>query len=69
MCPTLMNTFLLYIQAVEVSKERIYLDSKKESLTADGLPAVVPDGHPRYHFFLFKHSFEGDYQESIGILV
>ena len=49
-----------------MSKERIYLDTKKESMTADGLPGVVPDGHPSYHFFLFKHTFEGDYQESIG---
>ena len=49
-----------------MSKERIYLDTKKESMTADGLSAVVPDGHPSYHFFLFKHTFEGDYQESIG---
>jgi twinfilin-like protein len=60
------NKELAYVRlAVEVSKERIYLDTKKESMTADGLPAVVPDGHPSYHFFLFKHTFEGDYQESI----
>lgn len=35
-------------------------------MSADDLPTVVPDGFPRYHFFLFKHSFEGDYQESVG---
>ena len=56
------------IQAVDVSKERIYLDVKESSMTADDLPDVVPDGCPRYHFFLFKHTFEGDYQESVGML-
>ena len=49
-----------------MKKERIYLDVKKESMTADELPNEVPDGYPRYHFFLFKHTYEGDYQESIG---
>ena len=49
-----------------MSKERIYLDTVENSMTADGLPDVVPDGSPRYHFFLFKHTYEGDYQESIG---
>lgn len=57
---------LSLLQAVDVSKERIYLDASETSMTADGLPRVVPDGFPRYHFFLFKHSFEGDYQESVG---
>ena len=48
-------------------KERIYLDRTESSMTADGLPRVVPDGSPRYHFFLFKHTFEGDYQEGVGM--
>lgn len=51
--------------AVNVSKERIYLDASESTMSADDLPTVVPDGFPRYHFFLFKHSFEGDYQESV----
>ena len=54
---------------MEVSKERIYLDDSKSQMQADDLPAEVPDGFPRYHFFLFKHSFEGDYQESIGTCI
>ena len=54
------------VQAVDVSKERIYLDTTESSMMADDLPQVVPDGFPRYHFFLFKHTFEGDYQESVG---
>ena len=53
-------------QAVDVLKERIYLDASESTMSADDLPTVVPDGFPRYHFFLFKHTFEGDYQESVG---
>ena len=50
-----------------MSKERIYLDTTESSMSADRLPGVVPDGCPRYHFFLFKHTYEGDYQESVGM--
>jgi twinfilin-like protein len=57
---------LCYVRlAVDVSKERIYLDFKDGSMTADQLATDNSDGFPRYHFFLFKHSYEGDYQESI----
>jgi twinfilin-like protein len=62
----LHNKELEYVRlAVDVSKERIYLDTTESSMMADDLPQVVPDGFPRYHFFLFKHTFEGDYQESV----
>lgn len=60
-------TCMLLYQGLEVSKERIYLDISKSRMQADDLPDVVPEGFPRYHFFLFKHTFEGDYQESVGI--
>lgn len=53
-------------QAVDVAKERIFLVKTEAELKADSLPTVVPDGSPRYHFFIFKHTFEGDYQESVG---
>lgn len=59
-------TCVSLLQAVDVSKERIYLDASESTMAADDLPTVVPDGFPRYHFFLFKHSYEGDYQESVG---
>lgn len=31
------------------------------------LPKRIPKDAARYHFFLYKHSHEGDYLESIGI--
>ena len=65
---TVMCHLCLPSQAVDVAKERIYLVKTEASLTADDLPTVVPDGSPRYHFFIFKHTFEGDYQESVGRL-
>ena len=52
---------------MDTSKEEIYLKRTESSLTPDVLPQVVPDGAPRYHFFVFKHSFEGDYQEAVGM--
>ena len=64
-----MCTCLTCFQGVDVSKEHIYLDCTKDSMTADELSEEVPVGCPGYHFFLFKHSYEGDYQESIGTCV
>lgn len=31
------------------------------------LPRSVPKDTPRYHLFLYKHSHEGDYLESVGM--
>ena len=31
------------------------------------LPSAVPSDVARYHFFLFKHTHEGDYMEKIGM--
>lgn len=31
------------------------------------LPKRIPKDSARYHFFLYKHSHEGDYLESIGM--
>ena len=58
-----MNTQLL-----DVTKERILLDTTKPRLDANGLSSCVPDFSPRYHFFRFKHTHEGDYQEAIGMM-
>lgn len=30
------------------------------------LPKRIPQDSARYHFFLYKHSHEGDYLESVG---
>ena len=47
--------------------ERILLVRKEEAVDADSLSQLVPEGEGRYHFFQFKHTHEGDYQEAIGM--
>ena len=58
-----MLVFLL--QRLDVEKETIELVHANPTDTRD-LPGRVPTDTPRYHFFLYKHSHEGDYLESVG---
>ncbi|XP_059925022.1 twinfilin-2 isoform X1 [Gadus macrocephalus] len=54
-----------YIQLrLDVEKETIELVHANPTDTWD-LPGRVPTDTPRYHFFLYKHSHEGDYLESV----
>uniref|UniRef100_A0A672IN19 Twinfilin actin binding protein 2 n=1 Tax=Salarias fasciatus TaxID=181472 RepID=A0A672IN19_SALFA len=54
-----------YIQLrLDVEKETIELVHCNPTETRD-LPSRVPKDTPRYHFFLYKHSHEGDYLESV----
>uniref|UniRef100_A0A8C5HK47 Twinfilin n=1 Tax=Gouania willdenowi TaxID=441366 RepID=A0A8C5HK47_GOUWI len=54
-----------YIQLrLDVEKEIIELVHCNPTETRE-LPRRVPTDTPRYHFFLYKHSHEGDYLESI----
>ncbi|GAA6221976.1 twinfilin-2 [Lates japonicus] len=54
-----------YIQLkLDVEKEIIELVHCNPTETRD-LPRRVPKDTPRYHFFLYKHSHEGDYLESV----
>uniref|UniRef100_A0A672ZZ62 ADF-H domain-containing protein n=1 Tax=Sphaeramia orbicularis TaxID=375764 RepID=A0A672ZZ62_9TELE len=54
-----------YVQLrLDVQKETIELVHSNPTETRD-LPRRVPKDTPRYHFFLYKHSHEGDYLESI----
>ncbi|XP_029008114.1 twinfilin-2 isoform X2 [Betta splendens] len=54
-----------YIQLrLDVEKEIIELVHSNPTEIRD-LPRRVPTDTPRYHFFLYKHSHEGDYLESI----
>ena len=57
-----------YSQEVDVKKELIELDRTEVDVSADLLPQLVPEESPRYHFYRFKHTHEGDYQEVIGEL-
>lgn len=53
-----------YVQLeVNAEKELIQLCSTEPTELKD-LPARIPKDSPRYHFFLYKHSHEGDYLES-----
>uniref|UniRef100_A0A9J8BYY5 Twinfilin actin-binding protein 2a n=1 Tax=Cyprinus carpio carpio TaxID=630221 RepID=A0A9J8BYY5_CYPCA len=54
-----------YIQLkLDTEKERIDLVHTSPTEIRD-LPCRIPLDTPRYHFFLYKHSHEGDYLESV----
>ena len=55
-----------FLQSVDVKNEKIDLESTEGSLEADSLPSYIPEDAPRYHFYRFNHTHEGDYQEAIG---
>ena len=50
---------------VDVDTEQILLTRTERSIAADDLHQCFPENTPRYHFYLFKHTHEGYYQESI----
>lgn len=52
-------------QRLELKQETIELDSY-DTIDAKSLQSRIPTDHARYHFFLYKHNYEGDYLESIG---
>ncbi|XP_018419878.1 PREDICTED: twinfilin-2 [Nanorana parkeri] len=60
----LEENFLFTVQKLDIEKETIDLVHTKHTDIQD-LPARVPKDTARYHFFLYKHSHEGDYLESI----
>ncbi len=70
-CDFLKKKSILFIvlynvfQRLDVEKETIELVHCNPTETRD-LPRRVPKDTPRYHFFLYKHSHEGDYLESVG---
>lgn len=60
--------YFVVLQRLDVQKEIIELVHSNPTETRD-LPSRVPKDTPRYHFFLYKHSHEGDYLESVGMCV
>uniref|UniRef100_A0A8C9FNJ6 Twinfilin actin binding protein 2 n=1 Tax=Pavo cristatus TaxID=9049 RepID=A0A8C9FNJ6_PAVCR len=55
-----------YIQLkLDLERETIDLVHTSPTEIAD-LPKRIPQDSARYHFFLYKHSHEGDYLESVG---
>lgn len=64
--PTLTVTFHFFCQKeVDAEQELIRLCSTEPTEVKD-LPMRIPKESARYHFFLYKHSHEGDYLESTG---
>uniref|UniRef100_A0AAR2KNY6 ADF-H domain-containing protein n=1 Tax=Pygocentrus nattereri TaxID=42514 RepID=A0AAR2KNY6_PYGNA len=54
-----------YIQLrLDTEKETIELVHTRPTETRD-MPCRIPKDTPRYHFFLYKHTHEGDYLESV----
>jgi twinfilin len=53
-----------YLQfEIDLEKEQINI-SKTANINVNELKSQLPTDHARFHIFLFKHSFESDYQES-----
>ncbi len=52
-------------QRLDVEKETIELVHTKPTETQE-LPYRIPTDSPRYHFFIFKHSHQGQMQEALG---
>ena len=55
-----------FFQELDIKSETIVLADTKEDVAANDLSGHVPGDKGRYVFYLFKHTFEGDYLESIG---
>ncbi|XP_029636633.1 twinfilin-1 [Octopus sinensis] len=61
----LRNGLITYVQiSIDIERERICLETEAD-IDVSSLPMKVPDNHARYHFFIFKHTHEGDFIESI----
>lgn len=52
-------------QEIDFEKELIMLCNTERTEVKD-LQKRIPRDAARYHFFLYKHSHEGDYLESTG---
>lgn len=53
------------LQRLDVEKETIELVHTKPTETQE-LQFRIPTDSPRYHFFIFKHSYQGQPQEALG---
>lgn len=53
-----------YLQfSIDLEKEEIHI-SNADNIEITQLTSKVPTDHARFHIYLFKHSYEGDYLES-----
>lgn len=53
---------------IDIEEEKIHLETA-ENTSLEKLPSQVPENSARYHLYKFKHTHEGDYTESIGIVL
>jgi len=58
--------FFVIPQELDIESETIVLADAKEDVAPNDLSKHVPADKGRYIFYLFKHTFEGDYLESVG---
>ena len=58
-------TKTFFSQSVDTEAEMIELLFAGDT-TSDDLASKIPEDRPCYNFFLFKHTHEGDYIESVG---
>ncbi|XP_051777323.1 twinfilin-2 isoform X1 [Erpetoichthys calabaricus] len=64
---------ILLLKQGKVNYVQLKLDTERETIELvhtnpteiPDLPRRIPNDTPRYHFFLYKHSHEGDYLESV----
>lgn len=62
----LVSGHVNYVQlAVDTLNEAIKLEDRAEHLSIDEIASRVPRDKPRYHFFRYKHSFNGRVFDSI----
>ncbi|XP_031562450.1 twinfilin-1-like isoform X2 [Actinia tenebrosa] len=62
----LQNKEIQYVQLkLNIENETIELAGEEGSVEPADLAGLVPTNEARYHFYLFKHTHEGDYMESI----
>ena len=57
---------LFFLKSIDINSEEVLLQNSLESVGPNDLSAHISDTNPRYHFYLYKHTHEGDYMESIG---
>ncbi|XP_011666942.1 twinfilin-1-like [Strongylocentrotus purpuratus] len=54
-----------YVQLLIDAKEEVIRLANCDHTNVDSLPSRVPDDSPRYHLFVFPHTYEGDNLNSI----
>ena len=60
------SSCVFLLQKIDIENEEILLSRSEDDLPIENLSSAVPSDEARYHFFLFKHTHEGDYMEKIG---